>query len=133
VSVFALFGNICRVNGAICGDRRVSTDRMYVPLCASVRAITKDLSLFKVESLHGCHIGAEDFESHILMRDELRVHLCEPKSTWQSTERLHITYPTKMKCKGGYTRVTLPRIVTPYLYSVGGTRGRVTYQKLVTR
>ena len=38
-------------------------------------------------------------------------------------------YPSK----GGYTLVTLPRIVTPYRDSVDGTRGRVTYQKLVTR
>ena len=35
--------------------------------------------------------------------------------------------------KGGYTFVTLPRIVTPYRDSVDGTRDRVTYQKLVTR
>jgi hypothetical protein len=35
--------------------------------------------------------------------------------------------------KGGYTLVTLPRIVTPYHNSVDGTRDRVTYQKLVTR
>jgi hypothetical protein len=35
--------------------------------------------------------------------------------------------------KGGYTLVTLPRIVTPYRDSVDGTRERVTYQKLVTR
>ena len=34
---------------------------------------------------------------------------------------------------GGYTLVTLPRIVTPYRDSVDGTRDRVTYQKLVTR
>jgi hypothetical protein len=35
--------------------------------------------------------------------------------------------------KGGYTLVTLPRIVTPYRDSVDGTSARVTYQKLVTR
>jgi hypothetical protein len=35
-------------------------------------------------------------------------------------------------CKGGYTLVTLPRIVTPYRVRVDGTRDRVTYQKLVT-
>jgi hypothetical protein len=35
--------------------------------------------------------------------------------------------------KGGYTLVTLPRIVTPYRDSVDGTRDRVTYQKLFTR
>ena len=35
--------------------------------------------------------------------------------------------------KGGYTLVTLPRVVTPYRDSVDGTRDRVTYQKLVTR
>jgi hypothetical protein len=37
------------------------------------------------------------------------------------------------ECKGGYTLVTLPRIVTPYRDSVDRTRDRVTYQKLVTR
>jgi hypothetical protein len=35
--------------------------------------------------------------------------------------------------KGGYTLVTLPRIVTPYRDNVDETRARVTYQKLVTR
>jgi hypothetical protein len=30
-------------------------------------------------------------------------------------------------------RQTLPRIVTPYLDSVDGTRARVTYQNVVTR
>jgi hypothetical protein len=35
--------------------------------------------------------------------------------------------------KVGYTLVTLPRTVTPYRDSVDETRGRVTYQKLVTR
>jgi len=35
--------------------------------------------------------------------------------------------------KGGYTLVTLPRIVTPYRDSVDETRARVTYQNLVTR
>jgi hypothetical protein len=35
--------------------------------------------------------------------------------------------------KGVYTLVTLPRIVTPYRESVDEIRGRVTYQKLVTR
>jgi hypothetical protein len=35
--------------------------------------------------------------------------------------------------KGGYTLVTLPRIVTPYRDSEDGTRGLVTYQKLVMR
>jgi len=35
--------------------------------------------------------------------------------------------------KGGYTLVTLLRIVTPYRDSVDGTRDRATYQKLVTR
>ena len=34
---------------------------------------------------------------------------------------------------GGYTLVTLPRIVTPYRDSADGTRDRVTYRKLVTR
>ena len=33
--------------------------------------------------------------------------------------------------KGGYTLVTLPRIVTPYRDSVEGTRDRVTYQSLL--
>jgi len=34
---------------------------------------------------------------------------------------------------GGYTLVTLPRIVTPYCDSVDETRDRVTYQKLLMR
>jgi hypothetical protein len=34
--------------------------------------------------------------------------------------------------KGGYELVTLPRAVTAYCDSVDGTRGYVTYQKLVT-
>jgi len=41
--------------------------------------------------------------------------------------------PVAARSKGGYTLVTLPRIVTPYRDSVDGTRARVTYQKLVTR
>jgi hypothetical protein len=40
---------------------------------------------------------------------------------------------TDSQLKGGYTLVTLPRIVTPYRDSVDGPRARVTYQKLVTR
>ena len=36
------------------------------------------------------------------------------------------------KYTGGYTLVTLPRIVTPYRDSVDETRARVTYQQLVT-
>ena len=35
--------------------------------------------------------------------------------------------------KGGYTLVTLPRIVTPHRDSADETRDCVTYQKLVTR
>jgi hypothetical protein len=34
----------------------------------------------------------------------------------------------EVKAKGGYTLVTLPRIVTPYRNSVDGTRDCVTYQ-----
>jgi hypothetical protein len=37
------------------------------------------------------------------------------------------------RLKGGHTLVTRPRIVTPYLDSVDGTRDRVTHEKLVTR
>jgi hypothetical protein len=44
-----------------------------------------------------------------------------------------LLYHTESYSKGGYTRVTLPRIVTPYRDSVDGTPARVTYQKLVTR
>jgi hypothetical protein len=40
---------------------------------------------------------------------------------------------TQWCIKGGYTLVTLPRIVTPYRDSVDGTRDRVTCQKLVAR
>jgi hypothetical protein len=43
-----------------------------------------------------------------------------------------LTFKGRMS-KGGYTLVTLPRIVTPYRDSVDETRARVTYQKLVTR
>ena len=43
------------------------------------------------------------------------------------------TYIGSYQPKGGYTLVTLPRIVTPYRDSVDETRDRVTYQKLVTR
>ena len=43
------------------------------------------------------------------------------------------TLQKRTSSKGGYTLVTLPRIVTPYRDSVDWTRGRVTYQKLVTR
>jgi hypothetical protein len=39
----------------------------------------------------------------------------------------------ELQVKGGYTLVTLPRIVTPYRDNVDGTRDRVTYEKLVTR
>jgi hypothetical protein len=48
---------------------------------------------------------------------------------------LKVTYHTGMNStdKGGYTLVTLPRIITPYRDSVDGTRDRVTCQKLVTR
>ena len=46
---------------------------------------------------------------------------------WQDIEA------TYTNSKDAYTLVTLPRIVTPYRDSVDGTRGRVTYQKLVTR
>jgi hypothetical protein len=48
---------------------------------------------------------------------------------------LNVIYHNGMNStdQGGYTLVTLPRIVTPYRDSVGGTRDRVTYQKLVTR
>jgi len=35
--------------------------------------------------------------------------------------------------RGGYTLVTLPRIVTPNRDSVDGTRDRVTYQKRITQ
>ena len=44
-----------------------------------------------------------------------------------------IPIPVAALSKGGYTLVTLPRIVTPYRDSVDETRDRVTYQKLVTR
>jgi len=44
-----------------------------------------------------------------------------------------LSHITREVNKGGYTLVTLPRIVTPYRNSVDETRGRVTYQKLATR
>ena len=44
-----------------------------------------------------------------------------------------VSAPNHHSIKGGYTLVTLTRIVTPYRDSVDETRARVTYQKLVTR
>ena len=44
-----------------------------------------------------------------------------------------IVFHNRQNSWGGYTLVTLPRILTPYRDSVDGTRDRVTYQKLVTR
>ena len=41
--------------------------------------------------------------------------------------------PPKVQSKGGYTLVTLPRIVKPHRDSVDGNRDRVTYQQSVTR
>jgi hypothetical protein len=45
----------------------------------------------------------------------------------------HSTVEVTRDSNGGYTLVTLPRIVTPYGDSVDGTRARVTDQNLVTR
>jgi len=39
----------------------------------------------------------------------------------------------QFECKGGYTLVPLPRIVTPYRDGVDETRARITYRKLVMR
>jgi len=44
----------------------------------------------------------------------------------------HVNFNVKIY-KGGYTLVTLPRIVTPYRDSVDRTRDRVTYQKKKSR
>ena len=49
------------------------------------------------------------------------------------TTQMTVDYRKSYASLGGYTLVTLPRIVTPYRDSVDGTRDRVTYQKLVTR
>jgi len=49
------------------------------------------------------------------------------------TDRSDVKLVLSKTSKGGYTLVTLPRIVTPYGDSVDETRARVTYQKLVTR
>jgi hypothetical protein len=46
---------------------------------------------------------------------------------------VHTEHQWYRTAKGGYTLVTLPRIVTPYRDSVDETRDRVTCQKLVTR
>jgi len=40
-------------------------------------------------------------------------------------------HTSQLKAKGGYTLVTLPRIVTPYRDIVDGARDCVTYQKLI--
>jgi len=53
---------------------------------------------------------------------------CTP-CNWQ----LCCCHPKHWAPKGGYTFVTLPRIVTPYRDSVDETRARVKYQKLVMR
>ena len=47
-----------------------------------------------------------------------------------SITKLHVV---GISTEGGYTLVTLPRIVTQNRDSVDGSRDRVTYQKLVTR
>ena len=52
-----------------------------------------------------------------------------PKWSYPKTSEYNIP---RVKFKGGYTLVTLPRIVTPYRDSVDETRDRVTYRKLVT-
>ena len=60
----------------------------------------------------------------------LETYRCLSKTmTGQVDVCLHL----RVKCLGGYTLVTLPRIASPYRDSVIGTRDRVTYQKLVTR
>jgi len=46
---------------------------------------------------------------------------------------MSLTIGPKSNPNGGYTLVTLPRIVTPYRDSVDETRAPVTYQKLVRR
>jgi hypothetical protein len=52
-------------------------------------------------------------------------------------KRRHIVFTAMHRrtgvLNGGYTLVTLPRIVTPYRDGVDGSRARVTYQELVTR
>ena len=58
---------------------------------------------------------------------------CIPPSLTLKTLFLYTPYVFRVDCKGGYTLVTLPRIVTPYRDSVDGTRNHVTYQKLITR
>ena len=55
---------------------------------------------------------------------------------WQKASlmgREHVGCHLRVVSKGGYTLVTLSRIVKPYRDSVDETRERVTYQKLVTR
>ena len=62
------------------------------------------------------------------------VCVCFGSSNWtESSFKAVHSDRTFCPFKGGYTLVTLPRIVTPYRDSVDGTRTRLTYQKLVTR
>ena len=68
----------------------------------------------------------------VLQRDEVTGRWRNVRKVrGRATEVFNLT--TMSIDKGGYTLVTLPRIVTPYRDSVDGTRDRVTYQKLVTR
>jgi hypothetical protein len=56
-----------------------------------------------------------------------------PSDDADSTYFINIGTKLGVTSLGGYTLVTLPRIVTPYRDNVDEIRNRVTYQKLVTR
>jgi hypothetical protein len=81
----------------------------------------------------------EDFVCEVTKRLVLRLRasLCVSFTTKPKYDLFTIVPPVSRfiyeAVKGGYTLVTLPRIVTPYRDSMDGTRARVTYQKLVTR
>ena len=61
------------------------------------------------------------------------VSVCILVDEHTAPQLLQRRYRQSVQPKGGYTLVTLPRIVTPYRDSVDETRARVTYQKMVKR
>jgi hypothetical protein len=81
------------------------------------------------------------YRIHNEMSDEYKSHSIKEHDIPTDTEERTVLLMTERdklvslwnEYKGGYTLVTLPRIVTPYRDIMDGTRDRVTYQKLVTQ
>jgi len=69
---------------------------------------------------------------HLYITPAMYLGICRPASGVTSQKAVTFIHQVRPS-KGGYTLVTLPRIVTPYRDGVDGARARVTYQKLVTR